>query len=380
MTQIAAGRKLNVGVVGCGYFARIQHIPNIVKSSGLRLRAICDKNNEQLEKTAAQYNPDYASSEMDDLLNDPQIDIIFLVVAHDLHTPLILKTVPTRKAIFVEKPMAMNMKECGLIVKAVRKHANQLMVGYNRRFAPSILDVKKAYDKRKGEALITYRIVADRKRYGGGRLDMRKWGGDLLGETCHIFDLMRWLTGKEPSTLYCSGGRDDNSITTMRFGDQVVSIISGGIGDLRYPKERLEIFRDRSTIILDCFAELYDGLYHPPVKLKNWLFRKDYPVGLHYTGGKLGNGIEVYMKGMQKCIPVHDAVKKRTGNYEVPIPEVDKGHFGEIEAFAEAVQKGRRSPVDEIAGSFATLCPMKAFESLKIGKAVGIKPGEYFLK
>ena len=86
------------------------------------------------------------------------------------------------------------------------------------------------------------------------------------------------------------------------------------------------------------------------------------------------------MKGMQKCIPVHDAVKKRTGNYEIPIPEVDKGHFGEIEAFAEAVQKGRRSPVDEIAGSFATLCPMKAFESLKIGKAVGIKPGEYFLK
>ncbi|MEI7905513.1 MAG: Gfo/Idh/MocA family oxidoreductase, partial [Candidatus Firestonebacteria bacterium] len=358
----------------------IQHIPNIVMSKGMRLRAICDLDPVQLAKTKAEYHPDYADSDIDVLIKDPVLDVIFIVVAHQFHAQLIRRVAPSKKAIFVEKPMAMDMKECRLIVNDVRKYGNKLMVGFNRRFAPSMLGVKKAYDKRKGEALITYRIVADRKRYNNGKIDMKTWGGDLLGETCHIFDLMRWLTGKEPSTLYCEGWQDDNSITTMRFGDQVVSIVSGGIGDLRYPKERLEIFRDRSTIVLDCFAELYNGLYHPPLGTKRWLKRSSFPISMHYADKILGRGIEVYAKGLRKYIPRHDAVKKRTGNYEVPIPEVDKGHFNEIEAFAEAIRNNERSPIDEVAGSFATLCAMKAFESLKTGQAVKIKPSEYFAK
>ena len=255
--------KLKTALVGAGKVARL-HAAALRTLPESEFVAVCSRPSEKLNAFCAEHGV-RAFHDVGEMIEQAGVQALCICTPHPNHAAPAIAAARAGVHVLVEKPMAMSMKECGLIVNAVRQHGNKLMVGYNRRFAPSMLDVKKAYDKRKGEALITYRIVADRKRYGGGRLDMKKWGGDLLGETCHIFDLMRWLTGKEPSTLYCSGGREDNSITTMRFGDQVVSIISGGIGDLRYPKERLEIFRDRSTIVLDYFAA---GYYIRPLLTK----------------------------------------------------------------------------------------------------------------
>ena len=79
-------------------------------------------------------------------------------------------------------------------------------------------------------------------------------------------------------------------------------------------------------------------------------------------------------------IPVHDRVKLLTGKTETVLPSVEKGHLSEIEAFAEAILENRPSPIDEVAGSCATLLGLKAIESIRTGKPQLIKPGEYFLR
>jgi predicted dehydrogenase len=374
-------RKVNAGVVGCGYFARIQHIPNICRSKRFNLRALCDLNKDLLNKSARDFKPEYATTDMKDLMNDDKLDVIFLVVAHDLHAKLVCQAAPSGKAIFIEKPMAMTMPECRKIVTAVRKYGNRLMVGYNRRFAPSMIDVKKSYDKREGRAMITYRIVADHARYGNVNKGLKKWGGDLIGETCHIFDLMRWLTGEEPVRIYSDGWWEDDTITTIRFtGDVVASITSGGIGDVRYPKERLEIFRDRGTIVNDHMLEVYDGLHHPPLSTKSHRKIKEYPCQGLYSDMVFGKGLAPFMKETPKRIPIHDRIKKATGKTETILPAPIKGHLGEIEALADAIVKGERSPVDEVDGSAATLMALKAIKSVQTARPQNVKPSEYFLK
>jgi predicted dehydrogenase len=270
------------------------------------------------------------------------------------------------------------------MVKAVRKHKNRLMVGFNRRFSVQLQDAKAAYEQRTGPAVITYRIATDYRRVWT-KVKRRKFQGEnfgmMLDELCHIFDLLRWFTGEEPVRIYADGMDYDDTITTIRFtGNVVANIVCSANADIRFPKERLEVFRDRSTIVLDHFLELDDWYYHPPNDKRQWRKHKSYEVAAIYDDRKFGWGMHDFLTVNPARIALHDRVKLRTGSIETVLPGPDKGHLREIEAYGDAILAGRPAPVNEVDGAAATLMGLKAMAAIDRHTVQAVKPSEYFLK
>ena len=197
---------INVALVGAGSFANNFHLPNLVKLSGyFYVHAICDQDGYKGKYAAEQYKAKYASSNYADILEDKQIDLIMICTRHDSHADLVLKGLESGKHVFVEKPLATNQTDLDKIKAFYSKSDDAkpvLMVGFNRRFSPYIREIKKTTDKRINPLFIHYRMNA-------GFVPLDHWihenGGRIIGEACHIIDVMTFLTGSRIHSISYEG-------------------------------------------------------------------------------------------------------------------------------------------------------------------------------
>ena len=136
------------------------------------------------------------------------------------------------------------------------------MVGFNRRFSKYAQEIKRVLDKRTAPAFIRYRMNA-------GFAPADAWvhgdGGRIIGEGCHLIDLMQYLVGKEvtdcseshfnPKAGYYSG--EDNRFITMEFEDgSVAEVEYFSCGSSELPKEYMEVHWEGKSIILDDYKVL----------------------------------------------------------------------------------------------------------------------------
>ena len=141
------------------------------------------------------------------------------------------------------------------------------MVGFNRRFAPATVAVRKAIGGR-GPVMITIRVNAGRIPAGNWVHDPLVGGGRIVGEGCHFVDLAAAIAGCEPVGVEAaaigtaSGRRDDSFGATVRLADgSVATILYSAIGDPALPKERIEVLSEVGAAVIDDFklVELYTG-------------------------------------------------------------------------------------------------------------------------
>jgi len=368
-------RKVSVGFIGTGHFTAGNHMPNCRDNPHIHVRALCRRNRKLLEEQAEEYNPDYIATNYRELLDDSKLDWVFIGTRSQDHTRFIAEAAAAGRNVFVEKPMATTAKDCKEIVKTVRSAGIKLMVGYNRRFAPSMVEAKRLFKRRRQPAMLLYRIVDDARLWPAWPFNPKIGGGKLMSECCHIFDLLAWFTESEPVRVHAEGWvRDDNVITVKFANGTIATIVSGGLGSVAYPKELFEIFVEHSTIVLDSFVELRaDGI--------RGATDKTFPL-LRDRHKKLvrGEGFASLRKKMQLFEKGITASQRKEGAYYDTQPIMDKGHYAELDAFAQAILKGQPSPVDEVEGARATVCCLKAIESLKTGTAKTIVPKDYWKK
>ncbi|MCP4551221.1 MAG: oxidoreductase, partial [Bacteroidetes bacterium] len=137
-----------------------------------------------------------------------------------------------------------------------------LMVGFNRRFSKYAQEIKKHTSKRINPLFIHYRMNA-------GYIPLNHWvhehGGRMVGEACHIIDLMNFLTGSEiesisvepitPKTTHFSGS--DNKSIVLKYKDgSVCTIEYFAVGSKKFPKEYMEVHFDEKTITMDDYKQL----------------------------------------------------------------------------------------------------------------------------
>lgn len=372
-------RQLNAGFIGVGNFVAGNHLPNMARSDLWRVYALCDLNQENLERLSAQYQPQVVTTDYRQLLADPRVDAVVLGVRHKEHVPFIQAAAAAGKHILVEKPMSMTLAEARQIIDAVQSANVKLMVGYNRRFSPAYAAAKALFQSinRGQRAMITFRAVADDRLWPRWPFDIHDGGGLVVSECCHFFDFLAWFLEDEPIRIFCEGERETDNIITIRFaGGSVGCIVSGGAGDVRYPKERLEVFAGHTSLVLDHCLELHTEGY--PAGDRVFAMKDDpYP--------QVGAGLPPIAAFRQKMhhwqaagISPEDRQRKA---YYGRIPDVHKGHFEEIEAFAQAILQNKPSPCDEIDGARATACCQAAVASMENEYVpVSLKPADYFLE
>src|SRR5699024_10697757 len=125
------------------------------------------------------------------VLGDESLDAIFIVTRHHAHADLVCRALETGKAVFVEKPLALTRDELERIVDVVEKTGNdRLMVGFNRRFAPLLVQLKARFGQPVGGSVTRYLINAGRLETGSWYRNEELEGSRFTGEGGHFIDTL----------------------------------------------------------------------------------------------------------------------------------------------------------------------------------------------
>lgn len=259
---------INVALIGAGGFATEKHLPNIQKlKNQFNLYSICNRTGLTGKNIAQNYGANYVTSNIEDIFNDPNVDLVMITTRHKDHAELVLRALESGKHVFVEKPLATRIEELDKIRKFYTSHSidnkPKLFVGYNRRFSKYALEIKSHTKNRINPLFIHYRMNA-------GYIPLDHWvhedGGRMVGEFCHLIDLMTFFTESQIESVLveslapineCYSSSDNKSIILKYKDGSICSIDYFAVGSNKFPKEYMEVHFDEKTIVLEDYKTLH---------------------------------------------------------------------------------------------------------------------------
>jgi predicted dehydrogenase/threonine dehydrogenase-like Zn-dependent dehydrogenase len=322
--------KAALGFIGCGNFTQSTLMPPIQKLAS-RLRGLATGKPVNAKNIAKKYNFEFCATDTSEILHDKDVNLVFVTSRHDSHARYVSEALRAGKSVFVEKPPALNNEELDSILAAYEEAERSgtsplLMVGYNRRFSEPLLAIKKFYDKRTEPLAMHYRVNA-------GFIPATHWmqhpdqGNRFIGEGGHFVDVMQFLCGALPTSVYAVAPTDsarrynhDNLQVSLTFAD-------GSVGTIHYlangssvvEKEFLEVFGDSKTA-------------------RMWNFKK-----IECAAGR----------------------KTTTTSFNG-----SKGHAEEMKAFIEGFESGAGSPISLDSLAATSRATFAALESLRSDSVV----------
>ncbi len=360
---------MNVGVIGCGGFCKGNHLPNLQANPLVRIWALCDLNMELLDELKEKYQPDYVTTDFEKIFADPEIGMVVCATKPSFRIPIMEAAARTGKPLFVEKPLSMDREETEIMLELINRSGIPFMVGFNRPFSPMMQDAVKYYRQYCGQenTTIIYRIVGEARLWPPSHfkavIDDRE--STILHEVTHIFNLFNYITGKFPFSVYTAGGGNTDNILTLEYpGDITAVIIAGDNSTAGFPKEYLEINSGYTTIAGYHFVEL--NVTGADLHRANHLY--PYHIGDDiFTTGRVQ--MEEYLWNFRRAITPEE---QAYGYYYDKQVHVDKGHYGELEAFRQCIVTETPSPVDVVQGAAANFIAWAAIESWEQKKRIEI--------
>jgi predicted dehydrogenase/threonine dehydrogenase-like Zn-dependent dehydrogenase len=264
-TQGTTGRS--VGVIGAGSFAERVMVPGLA-SAGFSLSAVASASGLSADHVAGRFG--FARSvSPPELLQDPAIDVVAIATRHSSHSELALEALRASKAVFVEKPPALDFDELDALEEAVLA-GPPLVVGFNRRYAPQAVALRDHIGREGRPVTLLYRINAGRLPDDHWNNDVHEGGGRLVGEGCHFVDFACWFARALPRRVSCLVrpepgrplGAAQSFTVTLEFPDGSLATIvyeAGGAPGLA--KEYVEAHSGGRSAVLDDFKvlTLYEG-------------------------------------------------------------------------------------------------------------------------
>ncbi|MDU1320446.1 MAG: bi-domain-containing oxidoreductase [Clostridium botulinum] len=257
--------KINVAIVGAGGFAKEMHLPNLQKlKDTYNIYSVMSRTGTNAKAIAAQYEASYATTDYNDIINDPNVDMIMICTRHNLHAEMAIEAMKKDKAVFVEKPMALNEYELEKVLKTIEETKVPYTVGFNRRFSKYAVEVKKHIKDRLNPIIVNYQMNA-------GYIPLDFWvhtkegGGRIIGEGCHIFDLFNYFTDSEVATVSVDSisaktdniSHRDNVVVTLKYKDgSICTLTYTSLGNNSYSKEFCEVYCDGKIIIIDDYKKI----------------------------------------------------------------------------------------------------------------------------
>jgi polar amino acid transport system substrate-binding protein len=252
--------EANVGFIGAGNFAQNMLLPNI--KGTCNFIGVTTGRGSTAHYVADKYGFQYAASNSDELIADDKMNTIVITTRHNLHAENVIKGLEANKNVFVEKPLAMNESELEAIKAAYEKAQNpKVMVGYNRRFAPAIQDLKKHFHKDQKKSIMI--------RVNSGVMPVDAWvndpeigGGRIIGEACHFIDLAMFLADSKVVSVSAESMEDEHhlnntvSINLKMENGCIASVNYYANGNKEVPKEYVEVFAGGTVAQMEDFKTL----------------------------------------------------------------------------------------------------------------------------
>ncbi|MBN2089359.1 Gfo/Idh/MocA family oxidoreductase [candidate division KSB1 bacterium] len=138
--------QIKWGIIGCGDVTEVKSGPGFQKASGSALVAVMRRNGEKARDYAARHGVPKWYDDADKLINDPEVDAIYIATPPAFHAEYTLKAANAGKSAYVEKPMSRNFTECLSMIQACQAARVPLFVAYYRRCLPAFLKVMELLD------------------------------------------------------------------------------------------------------------------------------------------------------------------------------------------------------------------------------------------
>lgn len=266
-SHVSVTGQIGIGIIGAGSFIQKNHLANILgMPEDYRLVGIAEKTPASARTLSEKYPVDYVTTDYKQLLKDPTIDLIVIGTRHNLHAIQVVDAINAGKNVLVEKPLALDYNELSMIEKAISENNGVISaVGFNRRYSPFIQKAKEIIMRNEGPAVINYRINAGYFPPEIWVQDLEEGGGRIIGEVCHFIDLLAYLTSDKIIDLNVisipTNGKsihsEDNVIVSISFENGSIGVITyTSIGAKDMEKERIEIFKNGCSVVINDFIEL----------------------------------------------------------------------------------------------------------------------------
>jgi predicted dehydrogenase len=325
--------SVRVGLLGAGGFATSTLLPAMKRVPSVEMVAVSAATGSHAQHAAKKFGFRSCATDEREVIRDPAVNTVVITTRHQLHAAQVVEALTFGKHVFCEKPLCLNEAELREIITAYDSVSTKslLMVGFNRRFAPLAIRMKEFLQEAGEPLALNYRVNAGFLPADHWLHDPVQGGGRILGEVCHFVDLLCLLTGSpvlevETRSLPNPGRySNDNVVCSLRFADGSQGTISYlANGDKAYSKERIEVFGGGRVAVLEDFRRL-----------------------------------ELVRAGKTRVMR--------------SLLRQDKGHRGEWELFAKAIQTGGTSPIP-FAEVVATMLATFALEESRcLGRPVAVK-------
>ncbi len=209
--------RLRVGVLGAAFIADRALIPAMLAARNATPVAIASRDPARAEAMAARHGIPRVHTGYEGLLNDPDIDAVYVALANHAHRPWTLAALAAGKHVLCEKPLGLNVIEVQEMAAAASSHQRTLMEAFMYRFHPRMVALRDtARDIRHLHAAFSFTLRGDRDY----RWQVELGGGALLDVGCYTLDVARWFLG-EPASVHAvmhEVGVDMSVATVLGFG------------------------------------------------------------------------------------------------------------------------------------------------------------------
>jgi predicted dehydrogenase/threonine dehydrogenase-like Zn-dependent dehydrogenase len=319
-----------VALAGAGNISRWAHMPALKSIRDVSLRAVYSAGGARGKSYGKRFGAAYCCSDYDEILRDPEVDVVLITTRNQLHASEAARALLAGKHVFVEKPMALTEEECRVLMSAVRESGKQLTVGFNRRYAPDYLAVKRTLARRSGPAVIHARINSPGIS-GAYWMADPSIGGAILGEACHFTDLFYWLLESEPVSVSAYSLPtsqpdpigENNLVSSFRFADgSIANFTYCTVGSRTSGGERVEVFAPG----LGAFTEDF------------------------------------------KRVGIRTSVSKTSSRMFA-----EKGYTAQMQAFFSSLREGRAPEVTVLDGARSTILALRMLEAARTGLPVELE-------
>lgn len=257
--------RVTVGFIGAGAFAKGVLIPQFCRTEA-RLECIASASGLTAAHAARKFGIRASSSDYRQILDDERINTVVITTRPYQHASMVVEALQAGKHVFVEKPLAIDANGLAAVQQAYADCAGrqQLLVGYNRRFAPLVKTAQDLLRHRTEPLCMVMQVNA-------GRIPPEHWvhdrqigGGRMISEGCHWFDLLSFLANAPIITVKGMEITDPHVMTrqdhmTISFGcadGSLATLHYFANGNRAYPKEMLTVYSEGRVLELDNFRSL----------------------------------------------------------------------------------------------------------------------------
>jgi D-xylose 1-dehydrogenase (NADP+, D-xylono-1,5-lactone-forming) len=228
------------GIISTANIGRKAMIPALQASPMAEVTAVASRDARRAQQFARELYIPKAYGSYQALLDDPEIDVVYIPLPNHLHKPWSIKAAEAKKHILCEKPLALNPQECDEMIAAAEANKVLLMESFMYRHHPRIkAAARTAHAGELGplktiESAFTIRL----ENQDDIRYQPKMGGGALMDVGCYCINLSRLIAGQEPKVvqaraMWSDSGVDEQMSGLLDFGDGLLAHFDCGFNQSR---------------------------------------------------------------------------------------------------------------------------------------------------